>query len=191
MSRRFIALGTVAVAFILTGVWAFKNHQNHTPSMSHNAGHSQGELPTQGGQATFAALIEIVGLLEEDAGTDWGAVDINGLRDHLLDMHHLMIDTNATQTVIDDRTIRFDIQGSPVSLRSIQRMVPAHAAFIEQSRGWAFVIESKDYGATLTISVEDTEALDKLTALGFYGFMSLDSHHQAHHYQMALGHSSH
>ena len=36
---------------------------------------------------------------------------------------------------------------------------------------------------------QDAAALSRLNALGFYGFMSLDSHHQAHHYQMAVGNS--
>jgi len=47
----------------------------------------------EGGQATFAALIENVGLLEQEAETDWDNVEIDALRTHLLDMIHLILDT--------------------------------------------------------------------------------------------------
>ncbi|MDB4223431.1 hypothetical protein N9850_06635 [Granulosicoccus sp.] len=66
-------------------------------------------------------------------------------------------------------------------------MVPAHSQFIQQSRGWKIESVLIDDGAILTITVEDKATLSRINALGFYGFMSLDSHHQAHHYQMAMG----
>jgi len=127
--------------------------------------------------------------LEQDANTDWSIVDIDELRAHLLDMNHLMLDTEATTSALSDTQIRFDIRGTDASIASIHRMVPAHSGFVSRSRGWKIEHELKDDGAALTISVEDPVSLSKLNALGFYGFMSLDSHHQAHHYQMVLGNS--
>jgi len=188
MSHRLITLGSILVALVSLSLWAAEKHSGHAPGMNHGATTSNGQ-PREGGQATFAAIIEIVGILEQDAETDWGKVDINGLRAHLLDMNHLILNTDATTSTAGKNQIRFDIRGTPVSIPSIHRMVPAHSRFIEQSRGWTIQPELNDDGATLTITVDDPVSLNRLDALGFYGFMSLDSHHQAHHYQMAIGNS--
>jgi len=187
MSHRLITLGSILVALVSLSLWAAEKHSGHTPGMSHSAVTNNGVQPQEGGQATFAALIEIVSMLEQDAETDWSNVDIDGLRSHLLDMNHLILDTEAMTSFLGDNQIRFEIRGTAASIPSIHRMVPAHSRFIEQSRGWTIQPELNDDGATLTIIVEDTTSLNRLDALGFYGFMSLDSHHQAHHYQMAIG----
>ena len=44
-------------------------------------------------------------------------------------------------------------------------------------------------GATLLFTFNEKAASAGLNRLGFYDFMSLGSHHQAHHYQMAIGNS--
>lgn len=189
MPHRLITLASVLVALVSLSLLAVEKHDGHTSGMDHSAMTHNGIQPQEGGQATFAALIEIVAMLEQDTKTDWDTVDIDGLRAHLLDMNHLMLETQATTSTLGDAQIRFDITGAAASIPSIHRMVPAHSLFIEQSRGWKIEPELNDSGATLTITVDDAAWLNRLNALGFYGFMSLDSHHQAHHYQMAIGNS--
>lgn len=206
MSQRLITFGSVFVALLSLSLWAVDMKGGHTPSghaqtehtstkhttgMSHSPEMTENGTLAEGGQATFAALVEIVALLENNDQTDWDRVDLDSTHAHLIDMHHLILNTTATVSKIDDLTIRFDIRGNEESISSVHRMVPAHAQFIEQSRGWAIVAELEDEGASLTIDVAETSSLKKLKALGFYGFMSLDSHHQAHHLQMALGESHH
>jgi len=182
-------MGSVLVALISLSLWAAEKHSGHTSDMNHSTMNLDAVQPQEGGQATFAAIIEIVAMLEQDTKTDWHIVDINELRAHLLDMNHLILETEATTSILEPTQIRFDILGTAASIPSIHRMVPAHSRFVEQSRGWKIAPELNDNGATLTISVEDDTSLNKLSALGFYGFMSLDSHHQAHHYQIAIGNS--
>lgn len=189
MPHRVITLASILIALVSLSLWAAEKHSGHTPGMSHGTATNSGGQPQEGGQATFAALVEIVAMLEQDTETDWDTVDIDGLRAHLLDMNHLILDTEATTSILGDGQIQFDIRGTEKSIPSIHRMAPAHSRFIEQSRGWKIEPELSDDGATLTITVEDAAALSRLNALGFYGFMSLDSHHQAHHYQMAVGNS--
>jgi len=180
-------LCSVIVALISLSLWAAEKQSGHTPGMNHSDMISTNAQPKEGGQATFAALIEIVSMLELDDKTDWEAIDIDGLREHLLDMNHLILNTEATKAILGISQIQFDIRGTTKSIPSIHRMVPAHSRFIEQSRGWKIEPELDDDGAKLTITVQDAATLNRLNALGFYGFMSLDSHHQAHHYQMAIG----
>lgn len=190
MSNRLITLVSVLVALISLSLWAAEKHGGHTLNMSHSpvVPNISGQ-PKEGGQSAFVALIEIVAMLEQDPETNWGAVDIDSLRAHLLDMNHLILFTEATTSILGDTKIQFDVRGTEKSIPSIHRMVPAHARFIEQSRGWKIVPELNDDGATLTITVDAGAELSRLNALGIYGFMSLDSHHQAHHYQIAIGNS--
>lgn len=104
-------------------------------------------------------------------------------------MNHLILNTEAKTSVTEDAQIRFDIRGSAASTPSIHRKVPAHSQFIDQSRGWIIGYELNDMGATITINANDKNQMSRIKALGFYGFKSLDSHHQAHHYQMSIGNS--
>ena len=188
MSNRLIMLGSVLIALISLSFLAAEKHKGHSPGMDHSAMNTHNSPLQEGGQAAFSAIIEIVAMLEQDAKTDWETVDIDGLRSHLLDMHYLILETESSTSVIGDAQIQFVVQGTPASVPSIHRMVPAHSRFIEESRGWVINPTLNDDGATLTITANEA-SLSQLNALGFYGFMSLDSHHQAHHFQMATGNS--
>lgn len=187
--RLFIA-GSVLLMVSLLGLWWVDRGTMPVHSSAHSSHGTTAHLsasPVESGQSAFAALIEIVDLLERDSDTDWKQVNIDQLRTHLRDMSRLVLDTEARTTIISSGQIRFDIQGSEMSAPAIHRMVPAHASYIRQSRGWTIETKSIANGASVTISVDDTATLEVLSALGFYGFMSLDSHHQAHHLLMAMG----
>lgn len=169
--------------------YAEDKHHKHSDDMNHNSMVSNELQPTQGGEAAFAAIIEIVALLEQNPDTDWDTVDIDLLRSHLLDMNQVMLNTTASKEVLSANAIRFTVNANEGSIASVKRMVPTHSHFIQQVRGWEIQPELTNNGATLTISSEDTHTIKRLNALGFYGFMSLEAHHQAHHYQMAKGQS--
>ena len=102
MSHRLITLGSILVALVSLSLWAADRHRGHSPGMNHTGVTNSGGRPQQGGQATFAALIEIVAMLEQDPETDWDMADIDGLRAHLLDMNHLILDTEATTFILGD-----------------------------------------------------------------------------------------
>jgi hypothetical protein len=186
---KIVTIVSVLIAVASLSLLAAEKHSGHSPQMSHEAAPSLGNQPSEGGQAQFSAIIEIVSLLEKNEETDWNSVDIDGLRSHLLDMDRLLQDTDATTTIVSDMQIQFTVTGTTTSIPSIHRMAAAHAKFIEQSRGWVISSELNEKGAIIIITVEEPATMTRLKALGFYGFMSLDSHHQAHHYQMAMGKS--
>ena len=154
--------------------------------MSHGAA-VDNAVPMEGGQSAFAAIIEIVAILEADPETDWSAVDIDALQLHLRDMDNLILSTSASTEVIDTYTVQFSVEGTEASLEAIHRMAPAHSRFIQQSRGWNINTELTETGAIIQVSIKDKASTERLNAMGFYGFMSLDSHHQAHHLSIAKG----
>lgn len=187
----------IAVLAILVGaipVYHWISTSNATPntgaSHSAHANHGSTALPVEGGQSAFAAIAEIVALLEADPDTDWSKVDIAALREHLVDMNSLMLGAKATSTVEGD-TVRFRIEGDGGVLRAIQAMVPAHAAELNKTGPWTVEAETTADGAVLSVKALAAGDLEKAKALGFFGLMAKGSHHQPHHLAMARGLMSH
>src|SRR5690348_4894459 len=48
-------------------------------------------VPVQPGQAAFGAAQEIVRMLLADPGTDWSKVNVDALRQHLIDMNEVVM----------------------------------------------------------------------------------------------------
>ncbi|MDB3936460.1 hypothetical protein N9383_07090 [Granulosicoccus sp.] len=158
-------------------------HAGHQP----NNGMTNSQLPAQNGQSAFAAISEIIAILDADPSTDWATVDIRALREHLLDMDRLILHAQVKVEIIDEQQIRYQVSGAGVTLRAIKAMVPAHAAIVSKSNNWPIDINTVTDGIVLTIVVKDPEERSRLHALGFFGFMTIGAHHQAHHLQMAKG----
>lgn len=187
----------IAVLAILAGAvpvyhWISTSNATPTPGTSHSthAAHGSKAMPHEGGQSAFAAIAEIVDMLEADPETDWSKVDIAALREHLVDMNSLMLEARATSTVEGD-TIRFRIEGDGSVLRAIQAMVPAHAAELNKTGPWTVDAQTTSEGAILSVESETDADLEKATALGFFGLMAKGSHHQPHHLAMATGMMNH
>ena len=149
-----------------------------------------GPAPTEPGQAAFAAIQEIVGILEADPHTDWTRVDIEALRRHLIDMNNVTLNARVAATPTD-RGARFAVTGADGTVGSIRRMVEAHAATMSGRGGWTYAAEEIPNGATLTVTVEDPADAAKVRALGFIGVMTRGMHHQEHHLMIARGMAPH
>ena len=144
-------------------------------------------LPVQGGQSAFAAIAEIVAILDSDPDTDWATVNIDALRSHLVDMDRLTLNAKASTLQIDEQRIRYVITGKDDTLAAIQNMVPAHAKVVQSMTNWTITTTEHTDGVTVSIQTSDKAAFTRLKALGFHGFMTIGAHHQAHHLQMARG----
>lgn len=186
MLKRIRNLAIASLLISAQALFAQEKHADHVPGMSHKPILTQ-PMPIEGGQSAFAALIEIIALLESDQNTQWASVDIDALREHLLDMDKIMLSTSANTQKMTDNTVQFDVRGTGAALDAIHTMVAAHTRFIRQSREWDVKSDLTSTGALIQIMSNDTATIEQLTALGFYGFMSLDSHHQAHHFGIATG----
>ena len=159
---------------------------DHHPMMAHppSAG-----APTQAGQSAFAAIQEIVELLEADPKTDWSKVDIEALRRHLIDMDNVTLRADVRNEPVEGG-VRFVVTGAGPVRNSIQRMTATHAATMNGVGGWTYANEVTPDGADLTVLVPPRDKL-KLTALGFIGVMTTGMHHQMHHLMIARGGTLH
>lgn len=157
----------------------------------HGQGMHGGGAALQGraGQSAFAAIQEIVAILEADPRTDWSTVNIEALRQHLVDMNNVTLDADVGSEPVKDG-IRFTARGSGPVVGSIRRMVSAHAATMSGVSGWTFHAEDIEGGASLTVLVP-AQDLQKLSALGFIGVMTRGMHHPEHHMMLARGEPPH
>lgn len=146
--------------------------------------------PTLSGQDAFAAIQEIISIIEADPATDWSKVNISALREHLVDMNRLVMGTSTDETKVDNG-LEISITGSGRTLQAIQAMVPVHAAVIDGLNGWKVRAEVRQDGARLIVTSDDAREVTHIQGLGFYGLMATGSHHQRHHLALARGEGMH
>ena len=85
----------------------------------------------------------------------------------------------------------FEITAEGRALRAAQRMVPAHAAELDRREGWRATGRATPDGALLRVVSSHPDDQQRIRALGFYGLMALEQHHQAHHWTLATGGDPH
>jgi len=77
---------------------------DHTAMMQAGVGLptlAEDTIPQQGGQAAFSAIGEIVARLVADPATDWTKVDVEALRQHLIDMDNVILHAEVATTEIE------------------------------------------------------------------------------------------
>jgi hypothetical protein len=140
--------------------------------------------PTMPGQDAFGAIQEIVRILEADSTTDWSKVNLEALRQHLIDMNEVTLRANAAPALIDGG-LTISITGEGRTLGAIQRMIPDHAQELDQMNGWHARTETLPDGVRLTVTSSDPKEVAHIRGLGFIGLLVSGSHHQPHHLAMA------
>jgi hypothetical protein len=159
-------------------------HAQHMQAMHGRAGG-----PTMPGQDAFGAIAEIVRLLEADSTTDWSKVDLERLRQHLIDMNEVML-----RAVVKARPVpgglAMEITGSGRTEQAIRAMVAPHALELDRMADWSAKSESVPGGLRLTVVAErldDAQLVARIRGLGFAGLLTQGGHHQPHHLAMAKG----
>jgi hypothetical protein len=181
-------LGGAAIALAQT------MHTDHDAGMDH-AAHGQADTADRGvltepGQGAFAALSEVVRVLEADADTDWSRVDLAGLRAHLVDMDRLVSDAVVTETDLPDGLLMM-ATGDLETIATLRRMVPAHAAQLARDDRWTVDAAEVENGVELRVTSVDPGVVARIKGLGFFGLMASQDHHREHHLMMALGVDAH
>jgi hypothetical protein len=184
-------LVVAALAFFVPAIASGQtvNHDHMKPG-GHAGMMGNGALPRETGQSAFAAIQDIVDLLSANPATDWSRVDIEALRQHLIDMNNVTLGAIVDVKQLDG-SLQFSVTGEGPVGESIKRMVVAHAAAMNGIDGWKYAAKESATGAILSVTPPDLASMVKLRALGFIGIMSLGMHHQQHHWMLATGMQPH
>ena len=208
-TRKIVAIGTVLAALV-SGIALAQmtpgdhpmgpDHQQMMQSGQHPMGsehmqemmrqHPASTTPTLPGQDAFGAIREVVAILDADPKTDWSKVDLEALRQHLIDMNEVTLRADAAPKQIDGG-LEIAVTGSGRTLVAIQRMVPAWAQTMNGARGWTAKTTSLPDGDLLTVTATDPKEIEHIRGLGFIGLLVSGSMHQPHHLAMAKGELDH
>jgi len=142
--------------------------------------------PREPGQSAYAALGEAVRIMVADPQTDWARANVDALRNHLVDMDNVTLRAAATSERLPNGAI-FHVTGDGPIVGSIQRMTRSHFAESDFGKGWKMTAEPTATGADVTVISPNAADAAEINGLGFFGILTLGSHHQPHHLMMARG----
>lgn len=143
-------------------------------------------MPTLPGQDAFGAIQEIVRILDADPKTYWAKVDLEAMRQHLIDMNEVTLKADAVPKQIDGG-LEIAVTGDGRTLVAIQRMIPAYAQMANGHNEWSAKATELPSGELLTITATDPKQVQHIRGLGFVGLLASGSWHQPHHLTMARG----
>ena len=199
-----IAIGAVALgtALIVGGAEAQGPPMPMTPGQMPPEQRPHGPMPggmhgqrqppmrqMQLGQSAFAAIAEVVSILEFDPTTDWSKVDLERLRQHLIDMDEVVLHSAVKPTPVPGGLV-MEITGAGRTAQAIRNMIVPHAAELDQMPGWSAKTEPISDGVRLTVisrDPSDSKAVVRIRSLGFAGLLVQGGHHGPHHLAMAKG----
>jgi hypothetical protein len=163
------------------------------PPMHHGSMHEMhmqpGGAPRMPGQDAFGAVAEVVRMLDADPKTDWSKVDLERLRQHLIDMNEVVLRAQVTQAPVPGGLV-MDITGSGRTEQAIRAMVVPHATELDRLPSLVARAEVIPGGVRLTVTSRtagDEKAVARLRGLGFIGLLTVGGHHGPHHLAMARG----
>ena len=158
-------------------------HEMHMQQMQQMGG------PRMPGQDAFGAIAEVVQTLDADANTDWTKVNLERLRQHLIDMNEVVLRAEVKQTQVPGG-LSMEITGSGRTEQAIRAMVIPHAAELDRLSQYAAKAEPMPGGVRLTVTSktpDDAKAVARVRGLGFIGLLTAGAHHGPHHLAMAKG----
>lgn len=181
LPRHFATPALIAALALPAAAGAQMDHSQH---MSPAAGQAR-----EAGQSAFAAIAEIVRLLEADPKTDWSKVNLEALRQHLIDMDDVMLRARVASESVPGGA-RFTVIGEGRVAGAISRMLTEHASMLDQLPEFKAVASSVTGGVLLAVTAEkpnDLATQAKIRGLGFPGLLVTGSHHTVHHLAVARG----
>ena len=135
------------------------------------------------GQDAFGAIAEVVQILDADPTTDWSKVNLERLRQHLIDMNEVVLRAEVKQTAVPGG-LSMEVTGNGRTEQAIRAMVVPHAAELDRLPSLAATTEVVPGGVRLTVTTKgpaDDKAVARLRGLGFAGLLTVGAHHGPHH----------
>jgi hypothetical protein len=191
MNKIFVLSG----ALLLSGTASLAQVMDHA-TMNHDIASaatpapSAGRMPTEAGQSAYAALGEAVRMMLADPRTDWSKADVDALRNHLVDMDNVTLRAQVQTTRLPNGA-KFTVTGERPVVGSIQRMTSLHFAQPDFNKPWTMHVERIANGADVTVVSSNPADAAQINGLGFFGILTMGSHHQPHHLMMAEGQMHH
>jgi hypothetical protein len=176
------SLAASAFLVVCSGLRAAAQHD----MAMHSVG---GSLPKFPGQAAFTTIGEVVAILTADSSTDWSKVDLDALREHLIDMDDVVMHASVAKKNVPGG-LEARVTGTGHTVQAIRRMLTNHAAMLDQGAEYRAAAQEIPGGVRLTVTTKnagDTAQIERIRGLGFAGLLTEGDHHPRHHVAIARG----
>ncbi len=167
---------------------ATMNHEAHMALQKRCAG-AASAVPISPGQAAFGAIAEVVRMLDADSSTDWSKVNIEALRQHLIDMDDVTMRAVVAQRAVTGG-VEMTVTGTGRTTDAIRRMAVNHVRMLGEGGPYRTSVAEVAGGVRLTVAMRngaDARGVARLRGLGFAGLMAEGDHHAMHHLAIARG----
>lgn len=156
------------------------------------AGHMFHSPLTEAGNDAFGTIQEAIRALEADPTTDWSKVNLEALREHLVDMNNMTLKVTvlAQQPLANGVAITVVPDSARVAA-SLDRVFAAHPAMLQAETGWTMTVRKENMRYKITVTTPNPAEVAKIRGLGYIGILATGAHHQAHHWAMARGMDPH
>ncbi len=140
------------------------------------------------GNQIFGAIQETITALEKNPSTDWEQVNLEALRQHLLDMKAFteeveVLEKQPIEQGVELRVRPFTERGGT----ALERVLSMHPMMLNNEKGWTMESEQNNGVWTITCTTPNSEEVPKVRALGYIGLLAAGAHHQHHHWMIATG----
>jgi hypothetical protein len=156
----------LAIAFVAAPLYAQMSMMDHNDH--------DGPIPKQPAQAAFASIAEIARILKADSTTDWSKVDLEAVRQHMIDMDAVTMRAQVKQHSIPGG-VTMAVTGDAQVAASIKRMLTSHAGMLDQDPRYRATVKPLANGVEFTVSGAE-ESPDHLRArAGSCGLVRADN----------------
>ena len=176
----FLVTLVIMLMFLGPTATAYGQHQMH-----HN---DTGTPLTEPGNDIFGTIQEVVQKLEANPDTDWSQVNLEALRQHLLDMKAFTEEVEVVSKREITNGVAFTVR--PNSERAVQalgRLFKMHPPMLKREKGWQMQATQNEDDWTVRCTTDTASEVEKIRALGYIGLLAEGAHHQRHHWMIATG----
>jgi hypothetical protein len=192
---KILHASALLIIAVLIPVHAFgvDEHNQHSSQSSKHHHHMASSTPlTAAGNYAFLTIQEAIEKLDTDPNTDWTKVNMEALREHLVDMENFTINVDVlSQKPVKKGMVAVVRPTTKRSEASLERVFAAHPMQLKKEIGWDMLVEKKDDLFTVTVTTDKPSEVAKIRGLGYIGAMAMGAHHQLHHWGMVKGENPH
>ncbi|MFP4622528.1 MAG: hypothetical protein ACLFM7_14565 [Bacteroidales bacterium] len=143
---------------------------------------------TMPGNEVFGTIQEVVQKLEADPDTDWSEVDLEALRQHLLDMKAFTEEVEVLSKKPVENGVKIQVRPkSKQAVGALKRLFSMHPAMLKKEKGWEMKTQKQGKQWTIICTTDEQTEVDRIRALGYIGLLAEGAHHQRHHWMIATG----
>jgi len=162
------------------------HHQDSLAAMHHH------QVLTEPGNDAFGTIQEVVRTLRENPHTDWTRVNLEALRQHLVDMDNFTKHVSEISKHNIQSGVELEVRAdSEAASQSLARALSAHPRMIKDEFGWDIAVSGNGPVYRMRVTSPRPQDVEQIRGLGYIGIMALGQHHQMHHWMIATGGNPH